>query len=150
MNNSITIKTTILSYLTIVWDCYTMPEHIINWNFASQEWCCPTAINDLKVNGLFNYRMEAKDGLVGFDFCGYYTEVVDKHLIRYTMGKPIGEVLELARKVEVKFQDLCNNTTQVTVIFEIENENSLELQQSGWQSIIDNFKQYTEKHSQLI
>jgi hypothetical protein len=30
---------------------------------------------------------------------------VNKYLIRYTLGKPVGEELELAREVEVQLKD---------------------------------------------
>ncbi|MFN5910641.1 MAG: activator of HSP90 ATPase, partial [Bacteroidota bacterium] len=33
---------------------------------------------------------------------------------------------------------------EVTIIFDPETENSIELQRNGWQAILDNFKKYTE------
>ena len=58
-----------------VWDYYTLPEHITKWNFASADWCCPSASNDLQVGGKYVARMEAKDGSLGFNFEVSYTEV---------------------------------------------------------------------------
>lgn len=68
------IKTEIKSNIKLVWDCFSLPEHIVQWNFASPEWHCPSAENDLRVGGKFSYRMEAKDGSFGFDFWGIYDE----------------------------------------------------------------------------
>jgi len=32
-----------------VWESWTNPEHIINWNNASPDWYTPRAENDLRV-----------------------------------------------------------------------------------------------------
>jgi uncharacterized protein YndB with AHSA1/START domain len=145
MLNPITIQNTILAPISTTWECYTQPEHIKNWNFASDDWCCPSTTNDLKVGGVFSSRMEAKDGSIGFDFGGYYTAVENQKLICYTMGKPEGDPVELARKVEVIFEKISEEETKITINFEPETENSVEMQRSGWQSILDNFKKYTEQ-----
>ena len=79
--------------------------------------------------------MEARDGSAGFDFNGIYTEVKRLALISYT--------IEGGRKVKILFNSL-ENTTTLTEVFEAENIHSIELQRTGWQSILDNFKKYTE------
>lgn len=80
--------------------------------------------------------MEAKDGSFGFDFGGVYDEVIFHDTIAYTIGD--------GRKVRIVFG--CHkNETEVTEIFEAESENPIEMQQAGWQAILDNFKRYTEK-----
>ena len=58
------------------WDFYTKPEHIVKWNFASDDWQCPRATNDMRVGGKYSARMEAKDGSFGFDFEAVYDEIV--------------------------------------------------------------------------
>ncbi len=30
-----------------VWEFWTQPEHITKWNFASDDWYCPNAENNL-------------------------------------------------------------------------------------------------------
>ena len=47
----ITVETTIKAPISKVWKYWTKPDHIINWNFASEEWHCPTASNDLQSAG---------------------------------------------------------------------------------------------------
>lgn len=47
------------------------------------------------------------------------------------------------RKVKINFS-VDGNTTKVVESFEAENTNSIEMQKGGWQSILDNFKKYTE------
>lgn len=119
----------------IVWDLYTNPLHIVNWNFASDDWCCPRATNDLKVGGKYVGRMEAKDGSFGFDFEAVYNEIVDGEHFVYTTPDN--------RVIKVSFQSIGDNTL-VNIEFDAENENSLELQQNGWQAILNNFKKYAE------
>ncbi|HEY0677699.1 MAG TPA: SRPBCC domain-containing protein [Chitinophagaceae bacterium] len=116
-----------------VWECYTNPDHIVNWNFATPEWCCPSATNNLTVGGKYIARMEAKDGSFGFDFEAIYDEIVIPKKLAYTMSD--------GRKAIVSFNDL-NGKTQAEIIFDAETENSIELQKAGWQAILDNFAKY--------
>ena len=137
-NTSITIETIVNASIEKVWNCWTEPEHIKKWNNASEDWHTPKAENNLQVGGKFLSRMEAKDGSMGFDFIGVYTDVqINKH-IAYT--------LEDDRKVEIFFTE-DGNQTKVVETFETENMNSTELQKAGWQAILDNFKKYTEAYS---
>ena len=117
------------------WDAYTAPEHIVNWNFASPDWCCPSASNDLQVGGKNSSRMEAKDGSFGFDFYGVY-EAMD-------LGNGYVNRLGDGRRVEVRLVEE-GNETRIEIDFEAEEENTLELQQMGWQAILNNFVGYVE------
>lgn len=134
---NITIQATVKAEIAKVWKYYTNPEHIIHWNFASDDWCCPSASNDLKVGGKYIARMEAKDGSFGFDFEAIYDEIVAPQTLTYTMTD--------GRKVKASLHE-ANGSTEVTVIFEAENENPIDLQQQGWQMILNNFKAYVEKN----
>lgn len=133
---SITIQTTINAPVETVWEYWTAPEHITKWNQASEDWHSPSAENDLRTGGTFTTRMEAKDGSVGFDFGGTYDEVTLYELIAYTMDD--------GRTVKITFTKTNDNETTVVETFDAETENSLELQRTGWQSILDNFKTYVE------
>ena len=64
----IKIDITILKPIDKVWNYLIDPEHMVNWNFANEEWHCPKAENDFRVGGKLKTRMEAKDGSFGFDF----------------------------------------------------------------------------------
>lgn len=131
----ITIEAAINANVQRVWDAWTNPVHIINWNFASVDWHSPRATNDLRKGGSFSSRMEAKDGSMGFDFEGIYDEVVEHRLIHYTLGD--------GRKVKVTFED-NNGATRVEQTFEAEDMNNIEMQREGWQAILNNFKHYIE------
>ena len=131
----ITVSITTPISLEKAWEVWTMPEHIINWNFASDDWCAPRASNDLKVDGTFSYRMEAKDGSFGFDLNGTYTNLKPLELIEFS--------LEDDRKVSILFESK-DNETHIIQTFEAENQNPIEMQQNGWQAIMNNYKKYAE------
>ncbi len=136
MENKLKINALINAEIEKVWDAYTNPVHIVNWNFADVSWHCPSAENDLKIGGKYKARMEAKDGSFGFDFEAIYTNLeMDKHFT-FEMDN---------REVNVNFVSQENNKTIVQIAFDPENENSLELQQNGWQAILNNFKTYVEQ-----
>lgn len=137
MNKTITVETEINSPIDKVWRYYTEPQHITQWNNASPDWHTPWAKNDLKVGGEFTYRMESKETSEGFEFGGKYTQVKNHEIIAYTMVD--------GRKVKAEFKQV-GNKTNVKVSFDPENENSLEMQKSGWQAILNNFKKYVESH----
>lgn len=131
----ITIETTVNAPMQKAWDVWSEPKHITKWATASDDWHTPTAENDLRAGGKFSSRMEAKDGSMGFDFGGVYDEVRNHEYIAYTLGDD--------RKVTVTFTPQ-DNATKVVQTFEAEDQNPLEMQQGGWQAILNNFKKYTE------
>jgi uncharacterized protein YndB with AHSA1/START domain len=131
----ITVTAIIQAPVKKVWKYWTDPKHIIHWNNASDDWHTPKAENDLQAGGKFLSRMEAKDGSSGFDFTGKYDIVELYQSIEYT--------LDDGRKVQVLFVEKENETI-VTENFEAEATNSIELQKTGWQAILDNFKKYVE------
>ena len=130
----IIVQATIMANKQKVWDYYTMPEHITNWNFASDDWCCPSASNNLTVGGQYVARMEAKDGSFGFDFDAIYTEIKLGESFTYEFGGRFSSV-------ELKEQA---GQTEITITFDPETENPVELQKQGWQAILNNFKKYVE------
>ena len=136
MDNKITVIATVNADIKKVWDYYTNPKHIVNWNFADPSWHCPTATNDMKVGGIYNARMEAKDGSYGFDFEAVYTQIQDGKNFTYEFG---------GRQATVEFKDQ-NNQTEVVLTFDPESENQIEAQKNGWQAILNNFKNYTESN----
>ncbi|MEK6782316.1 MAG: SRPBCC family protein [Bacteroidota bacterium] len=137
MSTTITVETLVTAPIEKVWNYWTEPTHIKYWNFASDDWCAPNASNHLVVGGKFSFRMEAKDGSFGFDLEGVY-DLVDIHKrIEYTLAD--------GRKVKIEFTTQ-KGRCKVLESFEAELENSKELQRSGWQAILNNFKKYTESN----
>lgn len=133
---TITVEATVQAPVDKVWELWTSPRHIIEWNQASADWCTTRAENDLVKGGRFSSRMEARDGSAGFDFSGVYDEVKPQEFIAYTIGD--------GRKVQVSFRE-TDGTTHIVETFEAEQTHSLQMQRDGWQAILDSFKRYAER-----
>ncbi len=133
----ITVETTVNAPVEKVWEYFSKPEHIVKWNNASEDWFTPKAENNCKEGGGFNYRMEAKDGSFGFNFFGSYTKVIPNECIEYTLGDE--------RNVKIEFAPE-ENKTKMRESFDAETTNPSDVQKKGWQSILDNFKKYTESN----
>ncbi|MEO6404879.1 MAG: SRPBCC family protein [Ferruginibacter sp.] len=134
----VTVESSIQATVEKVWEYWTKPEHITMWCNASEDWHSPRAENDLRVGGKFMTRMEARDGSMGFDFDGVYDAVRVHESIEYTLGDN--------RKVRITFKPQ-GDRTYVTEVFEAEDTNPVEMQQTGWQNIMNNFKKYVEEDS---
>jgi uncharacterized protein YndB with AHSA1/START domain len=130
----IIVKTIVHAPIETVWNAYTTPQDIMQWNTASEDWHTVSASVDLRVGGTFSSRMEAKDGSVGFDFSGTYTNIVAHRLIAYSFGD---------RSATVDF-DAQPDGVQVTVSFDAESSHGVEQQQAGWQAILDHFARHVE------
>jgi uncharacterized protein YndB with AHSA1/START domain len=134
-NMTITVATTIDAPVESVWEFWTLPEHITQWYQASDDWHAPYAENDLRESGKFKTTMAAKDGSARFDFEGVYTRIEKYKKIEYLITD--------GRIVEITFSGRGSGT-KVIETFETENINPPELQRSGWQAILDNFKKHAE------
>ena len=88
----ITVETKVAAPIDVVWNAYTTPDDIKQWNAASDDWHTTAAVVDLRVGGQFSSRMEAKDGSFGFDFAGTYTAVVPNQRLEYSFGDRIATV----------------------------------------------------------
>ncbi len=130
----ITVEARISAPLDKVWNAYTSPEDIIQWNAASDDWHTTKSPVDLRPAGSFSSRMEAKDGSSGFDFAGTYTKIVTNSLIEYSFGD---------RTASVEFKEEPD-AVFVKIIFDAETVHSIEQQHEGWQSILNRFKQHVQ------
>ncbi len=130
----ITVSTSVSAPLATVWAAYVTPEDIVQWNAASDDWHTTSSTVDLRPGGKFSSRMEAKDGSFGFDFEGSYTNVIDHELIEYSFGD---------RGAQVRFEE-ADGAVLVTLEFDAETENPVEMQREGWQAILNNFKRHVE------
>ncbi len=130
----ILVETKVNAPIEHVWKSWTTPEDIMKWNTASEDWHTTASAVDLRQGGQFTSRMEAKDGSMGFDFAGEYTQVAKPNLIEALFGD---------RTLRVEFiQD--SDGVLVREEFEAEVEHPVEMQRAGWQAILDNFKRHVE------
>ncbi len=138
MKTSVAIE--VNARLNQVWHHWTSPDEIINWNFASEDWWCPAAAVELQPGGRFNYRMESKDGVTGFDYEGEFTQVIHTQCIVYR--------LDDGREVKIEFFQ-TNTGICIKNVFECESETAVEAQKQGWQAILNSFKKYVEMKQDL-
>ena len=131
----ITVTSTIEASIEKVWDAWTNPTHITQWCQASDDWHAPYADNDLRMDGTFKTSMAAKDGSFSFDLEGVYKKVELHKYIAYTLTD--------GRNVEITFNKE-NGSVNIIESFDPESQNSHELQQQGWQMILNNFKKHME------
>jgi uncharacterized protein YndB with AHSA1/START domain len=133
--NPITVEAVVKAPLSKVWEFWNKPEHIVRWAFASEDWEAPAAENDLRAGGRFKTTMAAKDKSESFDFAGTYTAVHEPEVVEYDMDDQ--------RHVKIEFIESADGV-KIVETFDPENENPEEMQRSGWQAILDNFKKYVE------
>lgn len=133
----ITVSTLVDKPAAHVWERWTTPAHIMQWNAASDDWHCPKATNDLKAGGKFSSTMAARDGSFSFDFDGIYDDVQPNKRIAYTMAD--------GRTCEILFAEEGGGT-RVTESFDAETMNPVDMQRAGWQAILDRFKAHAEQH----
>jgi uncharacterized protein YndB with AHSA1/START domain len=134
-STAITVQTNVDAPVEKVWKIRNAPEHITKWCTGSPDWHTPRAENDLRIGGKLFSRMEAKDGSAGFDFIATYTDVKQHQTIAYSM--------EDGRTVKITFSTDGKSTTIVET-FEAEDDNPIEMQKEGWQTILNNFKAHVE------
>ena len=132
----LTVQATTRADRATAWSAYNTPADITRWNFASPDWHSPDSRVDLREGGSFSSRMEARDGSMGFDFEGTYTEVVPNERLAYRMAD--------GREASVVFTDAPGGGTHVAVTFDAESTHSPEMQQQGWQAILDNFARHAD------
>jgi uncharacterized protein YndB with AHSA1/START domain len=134
--NKVVIDVEIKGDMNDIWSKWSEASHIKNWYFASLDWHVPYVEQSFEVGKTFLYRMEAKDGSMGFDFTGRFKEI--------DVNKSIIYVLEDNRQVVTTFSvNDCN--ILLVQEFEVEDELSSEMQKQGWQAILNQFKSYVEK-----
>jgi uncharacterized protein YndB with AHSA1/START domain len=130
----ITVETLVRAPIARVWQAWTTPADITQWNAASDDWHTPRASVDLREGGTFSSRMEARDGSMGFDFAGTYTRVDAPHLIEAAFGD---------RTLRVEFVPGAEGVT-VRETFDAESTHPVEQQRQGWQAILERFARHVE------
>ena len=129
----ITVETRIQAPIDAIWSAWNTPEDIMQWNTASEDWHTTRSEVDLRVGGKFVSRMEAKNGSMGFDFSGSYTNVTPNKRIDYRMDDD--------REATIEFIE-DGDTVIVRESFDAEDQSSIDMQRDGWKAILDNFARH--------
>jgi uncharacterized protein YndB with AHSA1/START domain len=136
----VTVEALVNAPIENVWEAWTTPAVIQQWNAASDDWCCPKAEIDLHEGGLFDYRMESKTGAQGFNFSGHFTRLKLLQRIEYTLTD--------GRQVAIFFSETADGVL-ITETFDTSSEYSTEAEKEGWQSILNYFKKVVETNQYL-
>jgi uncharacterized protein YndB with AHSA1/START domain len=131
----ITIEVVVAASPIEAWRAYTSPDAITQWNFASPDWCCPSAQVDLREGGRHVARMEARDSSFGFDFAATYEEVDTPNALTLRLDDD--------RRARTTFE-AHGAGTRVRTVFDPEATNPADMQRDGWQAILNTFKAYVE------
>ena len=134
----ITINITILKPIQKVWDYFYSIKHIVKWNFTTPNWHCPKADIDFREGGSFDYRLEYKDKSFGYNFSGQILEIKNLEYVK--------TMLTDGRNIEVCFNKIDENTTEIVQVFEPEQQYSREMQRVAWYAILDRFHKYVENN----
>lgn len=130
----VTASTVINAPIEKVWEIWTTPEHIRQWNNFSDDWETTYAENDVCPGGKLLFKMGLKDGSLRFDHAGIYDEVIPYRLLRYTTND--------GRGAEITFSG--SNPVTLIEVFETDASFSAEEQRQFCQAIHDRFKEYVE------
>ncbi|WP_040680597.1 SRPBCC domain-containing protein [Niabella aurantiaca] len=129
------VEVTVHQPAAVVWEAWTTPAAIAQWNRPFDHWWVPKVKMELREGGAFCYRMEARDGSEGFDHKGVYDRVIPMEQIAYTLAD--------GRKSLICFSGTGDTTA---VIEQFEPGAGLEeaLQRDFCQAVLNRFKAYTE------
>jgi len=133
---SITVQIAVNATPEKVWKAWTTPKEVMLWNNPSSDWHSPVVEIDLREEGKFLFRMQAKDGSEGFDHAGIYDKILLHELIEYTTKE--------GRKSRIVFTP-HGNSTQVSETFEPDRSISVDRQQDFVGAILENFKKHVEE-----
>jgi uncharacterized protein YndB with AHSA1/START domain len=132
--NNISVSIIVNAPIEKVWQLWTSPEDIMQWNNLSAEWHVPKAENDLHKGGKFLFVMGLKDGSFSFDFTGVYDEIKPHELIAYTLNDH--------RIAAITFSG--SNPVMITEDFEPNTTDDLEMQRGFCTAVLQSFKKYAE------
>jgi uncharacterized protein YndB with AHSA1/START domain len=131
----ITVQTIVNASIDKVWEFWTAPKHIQQWNNPTDDWHTPSVENDLQDGGKFKYTMATKEENISFDYEGIYTKVEKFNVLTYKLvDNRIGSVQFESKEGKVK----------IIEIFEPNAADPESEQQQFCQGVIDNFKKYAE------
>lgn len=133
----ITVSIRVNAPVEYAWKCWTTAADISKWNRPSDEWHSPFVEVNLNEGGEFMFRMETKDGSMGFDHSGVYDKVVKHALIEYTGND--------GRKSIITFTKEDDRSTSLVEAFEPDKQTPVEVQREFVLGVLNNFKKHAEQ-----
>ncbi len=139
--SSITVKTLINQSIELTWEAFNSPQHMQKWAKSSPEWIVKVAESDLKIGGKIKVILMTHDHSIFLQYGGTYEKI--------DFNKHINILLEDGRSLDITFSSLHDMTDVQLVIDSIE-EQPIDVQENGWQSLLDNLKSYAESITELL
>jgi uncharacterized protein YndB with AHSA1/START domain len=130
----ITVAVEINAPIEKVWELWTTPGDIMQWNNTNADWHNLKVENDLRPGGRFLFAMAAKDGSDKFDFVGTYDEVKSHELISYT--------LDDGRRTINTF--VTGSPVKIIEAFDAESSLPVDMQRDFCEGVLASFKKYAE------
>lgn len=134
-SDKITVSTIINASPEEVWEYLTEQQYVEKWNYFRDDWKTSCIVNDFKLGGKFNYRLEAKDGNEGFNFTGVYKEINPFTHYGYTHADD--------RKVDIKLNNY-GDKTEVIYEFDSNKSHTRQEQEERWATILENLNKFVE------
>jgi uncharacterized protein YndB with AHSA1/START domain len=131
-----------------VWEAWTNPSHIKNWNFSTNEWKIDQVMNDLKMLGQFHINYRDKNGSFAHEVKGTYTNVESNKMLKYINKHGRTSTVEFIEKTNIN--NLSHlNTKGIQIILSISANTTDEMLklQLIHQNILSRFKYYMESTS---
>lgn len=125
-------ETHIHAPIGVVWQAFNDPNDILHWD-ASDEWFASQASNDLRVGGLLQLRMTAKNGGESFDFTATYTRIEHEKLIEWRADDNLYACVEFIQ---------TGSGVIVRQTFDPEPTPSVDEQRLDWQGVLDSFARH--------
>jgi uncharacterized protein YndB with AHSA1/START domain len=127
---------------TLVWDCWTKPEHVKNWMLGPDGWTMPVCEIDLRPGGKWHWVWRKSDGSE-MEMHGEYREIVPPERLVNTenWGGDWPETLNTLVLTEENGQ----TTTVSTVIYpskEARDRATATGMEDGWARSYDRFDEY--------
>lgn len=136
----ITVAAHIKAPLETVWEAWTTPAVIQQWNSGTFDWYCPKAEVDLHEGGSFYYRIERMDGSEALDFSGTFHRLKLLRLIELSFND--------GRKLSVHFQENSAGTHVLETI-ELCHKECFEHQIQNYKQLMNYFKKIVETNQLL-
>ncbi|SBS35624.1 hypothetical protein MAQ5080_03225 [Marinomonas aquimarina] len=136
----ITVAAQIKAPLEKVWEAWTTPAIVQQWNSGAFDWVCPKAEVDLHEGGSFFYRIERLDGSEVLDFSGIFRRLKLLRLIELNFND--------GRRVSMHFHENSDGT-QVNGTIELCHKECFEHQAQNFEELMIYFKKIIETNQLL-
>ncbi len=134
----ITVQTDINQSIELTWEAFNEPTHLMKWAKSADDWEVSIAENEVKIGGSLKVVLTTHKQDIFLQYSGRYDQIdLNKHLLL---------TLDDGRSLDISFSSL-HDVTQVQLTIDAVSEQPFDVQEFGWQSLLDHLKMYAESIS---